>query len=48
MDRETDARIRWAAVQRLEDLKRVYGDVLPWSELIVGFDFEESLQGRSR
>ncbi len=29
-----------AAIQRLEELKRVYGDVLPWSELKIGFEFE--------
>ena len=28
MDRDTDTRIRLAAIQRLEELKRVHGDVL--------------------
>lgn len=40
MDRDTDTRIRLAAIQRLEELKRVHGEVLPSSELRNGFEFE--------
>ncbi|HTK17075.1 MAG TPA: HNH endonuclease [Acidimicrobiia bacterium] len=40
MDRDTDKRVRMAAIQRLEELRRVHGDVLPWNELKEGFEFE--------
>jgi putative restriction endonuclease len=42
LDRETDRLIRVAAAARLDELRRVYGDVLPWSELRQGFQFNGS------
>lgn len=39
MNRDTDRLIRLAAARRLEELRRVYGDILPWRELKAGFEF---------
>jgi putative restriction endonuclease len=40
VDRDTDRRVRLAAFQRLEELARIYGEVLPWTELKAGFEFD--------
>jgi putative restriction endonuclease len=39
VDRETDRLIRVAAAARIDELRRIHGDVLPWRELSQGFQF---------
>jgi len=39
LDRETDRLIRMAAFDRLEELSRAHGDVLPCAALFAGFEF---------